>query len=267
MSSPLIDWSRIDERDQGSLYVDFLDAAGSLRPHTEVREALLHRVGNTPGVAADVGCGLGRTVQALAERGWQATGVDLSSAMIDEARRRHSTLDFQVGSALALPFSDGALDLYCSQRIWMHLPQAQVGPALAEARRVLRPGGRIATVEPDFETLVYPCSDAHRSTARAAREILVDSFANGHAGSLMRGWLHAAGFEEIAVTHCVEQYDETKVAFQLLVDLGLGLCVERGTVSAADTEALRSDLLARERCGGFCATVTMFITTARAPRL
>lgn len=259
------DWGHVDRHDSGSDYIEFLHTVGKLRPHGEVREALMRCIDAPPGVAADVGCGLGHTVRELAARGWRATGVDLSSTMVAEAKRQNPGQDFHVGSALALPLSDRALDLYCSQRVWMHLTPAQIGPALSEARRVLRRGGTIAIAEPDFETLVYPCGDAHRATARIARQTLVESFGNGHAGTFMRDWLHTAGFEAISVTHYVEQYSGTQLAIPLLVDLGLSLSVERGTVSAADVAALREDLARRERGGGFHAAVMGFITVARSP--
>src|SRR5262245_15137700 len=92
-----------------------------------------------PDTVVDVGCGTGRAVAELAARGATATGVDLNPAMVEVAWQRHSNGLFRVADAVDLPFADGELAGYRSDKVLHDLPDPRA--ALAEARRVLAPGG------------------------------------------------------------------------------------------------------------------------------
>jgi SAM-dependent methyltransferase len=70
------------------------------------------------------------------------TGVDVAAAMVERARLRCPGLDFVEGDAQQLPFPDAAFDAVTMNFGILHLSQPQT--ALAEARRVLIPGGRFA---------------------------------------------------------------------------------------------------------------------------
>lgn len=90
----------------------------------------------------DVACGPGRVAAAAAARGAAATGVDLAPGMVALARRLHPGISFEEAEVEALPFADGAFDaLTCSFGIG-HFPHPEA--AMAECRRVLAPGGRLA---------------------------------------------------------------------------------------------------------------------------
>ncbi|WP_245872975.1 class I SAM-dependent methyltransferase [Deinococcus planocerae] len=79
----------------------------------------------------DVGIGDGRLLQALRARGHAGRHVGVDP--------EPGSPEVRVGVAHALPFSDGAFDVVTFVRVLRHLPDA--GAALAEARRVVRPGG------------------------------------------------------------------------------------------------------------------------------
>jgi ubiquinone/menaquinone biosynthesis C-methylase UbiE len=105
--------------------------------------ALLDAAGVGAGVRVlDVACGPGFLAAAAAERGASTVGVDFSSAQVALARRRHSSLRFEVADAAALPFAAGSFDVVLSSFGMLHFPNAAA--AAAEARRVLAPGGRFA---------------------------------------------------------------------------------------------------------------------------
>lgn len=91
--------------------------------------------------ALDVCCGQGIITAALANLGVQATGVDFSEAMIDLARERVQNASFQLGDATQLDFDDNHFDAVTIGFGLLHIPDAQ--KALSEARRVLKPGGRL----------------------------------------------------------------------------------------------------------------------------
>lgn len=95
-----------------------------------------------------VGIGTGLDLDWL-PAGPEYTGIDLTPAMLERARRRAGRLgraiDLHMADAMALPYPDAAFD-----RVVMHLILAVVPDpvrALAEARRVLRPGGRILVLD------------------------------------------------------------------------------------------------------------------------
>jgi SAM-dependent methyltransferase len=93
------------------------------------------------GPVLDVGCGPGRVVGLLAERGLPVTGIDLSPGMIEVARKDHPDLDYRVGTMTALELPDGELAGVVSWWSIIHLPRAVVPQAFAEFHRVLAPGG------------------------------------------------------------------------------------------------------------------------------
>jgi SAM-dependent methyltransferase len=94
--------------------------------------------------ALDVGCGTGLGAVRLAERPeiGHVTGLDPSPAALAHARRRHG-FPLVLGSALALPFDAGRFDVVMCCDVIQHLPEGSESliRAVAELRRVLRPGG------------------------------------------------------------------------------------------------------------------------------
>lgn len=99
--------------------------------------------------ALDVGCGSGRLTVALGRAGAEVTGMDTSAERLAEARLRAREADVPLTLVEAdmgqpLPFADGSFDAVTS-RLSLMVPR-DVVPTLRELRRVLQPGGRIATV-------------------------------------------------------------------------------------------------------------------------
>jgi len=117
----------------------YVDSFGPLTIQTA--PALLDAVGAGPGTRIlDVACGPGFIAAAAAERGAVVAGLDFASAMIDEATRRHPRIAFRQGDAEALAFEDACFDAVTMNFGMLHL--ARPDAAIAEAWRVLRPGGR-----------------------------------------------------------------------------------------------------------------------------
>jgi SAM-dependent methyltransferase len=115
------------------------DAFGALTAQTA--DALLEAAGAGPGTRLlDVACGPGFIGGAAAQRGAAVVGLDFSAAMIAQARGRLPLLTFQEGDAEALPFDAASFDAVVMNFGLLHV--ARPDAALAEALRVLRPGGR-----------------------------------------------------------------------------------------------------------------------------
>jgi SAM-dependent methyltransferase len=90
----------------------------------------------------DVACGPGFVSEAAAARGAEPVGLDVAAAMVERARSRCPGLTFVEGDAQRLPFPDESFDAVTMNFGILHLSQPETG--LAEARRVLVPGGRFA---------------------------------------------------------------------------------------------------------------------------
>jgi ubiquinone/menaquinone biosynthesis C-methylase UbiE len=102
----------------------------------------------------DVGCGTGEQLALLAER-FVCAGCDPSEAMLSYARRRNPEIPFRRAAADALPYDDDEFDVVLSIEVFRYLERP--GPALAELRRVLRPGGLcLLTFAPARTTTLYP---------------------------------------------------------------------------------------------------------------
>lgn len=90
----------------------------------------------------DLGCGNGKTAEALCERGFAVTGVDYAPAAVVSCRRQlGGRAAFLVADCRALPFPDGSFAAVTAVHLLEHLPPEDAPLALQEAGRVLRPGG------------------------------------------------------------------------------------------------------------------------------
>ena len=96
----------------------------------------------------DVGCGTGSLTFALAKSGAlrEITAIDFSPIFVSEAQRRNSDprITIQQADACALPFADGSFDRALALLVLHFVPET--GKAIAEMRRVVRPGGVVAAV-------------------------------------------------------------------------------------------------------------------------
>lgn len=98
--------------------------------------------------ALDLGCGMGRFAEALAPHVRTVLGLDLSSGMVEEARRRsrHGNVRYALGTGRDLAgVADGSVDLVLAADVFPYLVEAGLaGHHMAEMARVLRAGGTAA---------------------------------------------------------------------------------------------------------------------------
>ena len=101
--------------------------------------------------ALDLACGTGDIAFLLARGGAHVTGLDLTIRMIELARARAASEDgargvtFVAGDMGRLPFGDSRFDLVTTGYGLRNVPD--LGRAIAEIRRVLRPGGRVLSLD------------------------------------------------------------------------------------------------------------------------
>lgn len=124
------------------------DAIRSLHiAESEVETAMAEVLGEAPiGQLVDIGTGTGRMLELFAGRAKYALGIDRSSEMLRLARAKLSerglaNAELRQADLYALPLADGVADAAIIHHV-LHFAQ-QPGAAIAEAARVLSPGGRL----------------------------------------------------------------------------------------------------------------------------
>ncbi len=191
----------------------------------------------------DVGCGAGRAVAELTGRGAHAVGVDVDPEMISVARGRWPA-EFHVASAYDLSLDDVAG--YRADKVIHALDDP--AKALAEARRVLRPGGRIVLLGQDWDTIVIDSDDAERT--RRLLRAKADTIAVPQAARKYRNLLLDAGFvDPVVEVHTTVVTDDTMMP--MLAGLANG------------DEAWLAEQAERARTDRLFVAIPMFVVAAR----
>ena len=146
MSEP--DFVRATRASFDAVAGDYAAQFGDPLPDKPLDRALLAAFAETvpAGPVADLGCGPGFATAHLRALGVDCFGVDLSPAMVAEARRRHPGLRFDVGSMLALDLADASLAGIVALYSIINIPRERLPAVFAEFARVLAPGGRLLLV-------------------------------------------------------------------------------------------------------------------------
>ena len=130
--------------DYATLLADVLDANPFDRAVLALFAELVRgAAANQPRRVAEIGCGPGRITAHLAGLGLDAFGIDLSPAMIEQARRRHPDLEFRVGQMASLDLSPGEVAGLVAWYSLIHIPPADHPAVLAGFRRALSSGGHL----------------------------------------------------------------------------------------------------------------------------
>ncbi len=161
-----------------------------------------------PMVVADLGAGEGTFSQLLAQRAKQVIAVDNSEKMVEygsQLARDHglSNIEYRAGDLEALPVEDGTVDLAFFSQSLHHAQHPE--RAVAEAFRILRPGGRIAVL------------DLLKHHMEEARELYADQWL-GFSEVELAGFLKTAGFAGVQTS--VVHREEQAPHFQTLMAVG-----------------------------------------------
>ncbi|WP_419926148.1 class I SAM-dependent methyltransferase [Candidatus Poriferisocius sp.] len=138
----------------------------------------------------DVGCGEGQLVRWLRGHGARAVGADCGAEMLNRALQadpEHPEC-YVDAPGQALPFDDQSFDVVVFSNSLHHIPTADMGLALAEAGRVLRPGGQLYVAEPEIDgpedSVGYPVID--ETEVRTAAQQALDGLDQRQFGPLRR---------------------------------------------------------------------------------
>jgi len=140
----------------------------------------------------DVGCGHGLIHPYLNDGGYRLTGIDVAASAIGMARKMNPHVNYDVYDGVRLPYVDASFDLLFTICVMHHVPIAQWGSFVEEARRVLRPRGKF---------IIFEHNKLNPLVQWVVSRVPIDRNA-----VLLTSWrtkklLHDAGFRSIACRH------------------------------------------------------------------
>jgi SAM-dependent methyltransferase len=219
----------------------------------------------------DIGCGPAflslELARAVGDAG-RVTGLDSSPEMREAAVARLtqagllSRVHLVAGDAARLEFPDGTFDFVVAVQVYLYVPD--VAGALAEAWRVLRPGGRIVVVDTDWDSCVWGTADRPRHLR--VMEGRLAYFTNPHLPPILPGLLQRAGFRlEHAEVIPLLELDYARDSFSGdMIPVMADLAVRHG-VSREEADAWKADLLGRTAPGQYFFSLNRYLFRATKP--
>jgi ubiquinone/menaquinone biosynthesis C-methylase UbiE len=133
---------------------------------------MLSRALGIDGRFLDIGCGEGRFVRMLQERGMEGAGLDITPELIVQAKAKDPGGTYYVGSGEKLDFADGIFDLAISYLALIDI--ADYRAAIAEMARIIKPGGHILVAN---LTSHFTAGKWRRDMLGQAKDFAIDNYA------------------------------------------------------------------------------------------
>ena len=263
MSTPddITSFSDVDRTKEPDFFKRFLDEGNKLPGIIASKPIILAGLQLTGSEKVlDVGCGLGDDAFELARlvgSDGRVVGVDVSESMINAARERAAgqnlNVEFEVGDVQTLRFADATFDGCRSERMLMHVPDAD--RAFAEMVRVIRPGGHLSVFDFDWETQIV--DSPYKETTRLITRSFCDNFKNGWIGRRLPRLFKQNAMRDISVT------PQTIFISYPFLELLLGghstRATEAGVLSAYEADRWWTDLREAHEAGTFLYAFTALI--------
>lgn len=248
-------------------YIAALESFNQIPQLQELKKLGHERIGIGPGARVlEVGCGFGletlRLARLVAPDG-SVAGCDLSADFLAEAGRRAQAagldIAFTQADAEALPYPDGSFEMLWAERVLIYVPD--VRRAVSQMRRVLRPGGRVALIEPDISTSTINLEN--RALVRRVMGHEADTnVAHGWLPGLLRVVLEEMGFRDIELATRVLVF-APELAASYFAQCGRS-AVTAGVISDAELHAWNAGIQELVQSGKLFATVGYFLFTVIA---
>lgn len=219
----------------------------------------------------DIGCGPGFLACELAREvgptGW-ITAIDSSPDMLAAARARAAReglaerIEVAPGEAARLGLATGSFDFVVAVQVYLYV--AEIEQALAEAARVLRPGGRLAVVDTDWDSCVWLTGDRDRH--RRVMEARMAHFANPHLPPRLPGLLRQAGLRlaHASAIPILELRGGPDTFSGDLIGVTADAAVQHG-IPPEEAEAWKADLRGRTGDGEYFFSVNRYLFVALEP--
>lgn len=154
------------------------------------------------GRVLEAGCGPGHWVKFLSEQGYRAVGLDLAERALRSSKQTVPSLNVTVGDLTVTPFPSQHFDAYVSLGVIEHFEEGP-GDILAEALRVVKPGGTLIFTVPFMSWVKRAKNWRHRLSSDAVDKNEQVFYQYVMSGGELRSLLTRAGFEVISV-RCIE---------------------------------------------------------------
>jgi len=263
-------YASISEKDESlqTMLADVLELRAVDERQQEMLASFLGDLSLKENTAAlEIGCGTGPVCRALLELENVSTvnGIDPSPVFISYAIKLSealSNIKFESGDARKLDIPNESFDLVVFYTTLSHVPSPE--DALAEAYRVLRPGGTLAIFDGDYTTATVATSEF--DPLQNAVDMMVSNFVENiwMARQLPKA-LRACGFE-------VEKFSSngyTKVTdpsyFLTLIDRGADLLVSTGSIGEQQSDLLRAEAKRRIEQDEFFGHISYISAMATKP--
>jgi SAM-dependent methyltransferase len=235
------------------------------------RERTRELLGIKPGERGlEIGCGPGFLACEMAREvgagGGAIVAIDASGDMVAAARQRAQCeelagrIDVVPGDATRLEFAPGCFDFVVAVQVYLFVKEIEL--ALAEAARVLRPGGRLLIVDTDWDSCVWLTSDRERH--RRVLEMRAREFSQPHLPPLLPALLGRAGLRVTSVeVHPVLnlRYDPESFSGGI-IDAIAKSAVKHG-LDRGEAQAWADDLKSRTGEGDYFFSVNRYLFLAR----